>query len=144
MTCNCANITRTVFVLNAEFLKLKRNIDSYSLLKEGKQWEVGTTNAQNWTEQFRQTKVISRDHMVVGLESNLATLLAPRQSTLQLLGFTSNEIIECFQIVAFILKLANVNFLRKANIDSTEGCTVLADYGMQMSQAAYSTPLTNQ
>lgn len=75
------------------------------MLKEGKKCESVPLNAQQIAEDFRKTK-----------------------STLQLLGFTSNEIIECFQVLAFILKLGNVNFLRRANIDSTEGCTILADY----------------
>lgn len=47
-----------------------------------------------------------------------------------MLGFTANEIIECLQILAFILKLGNVQFLRKANMDSTEGCSIFNDYGM--------------
>lgn len=87
------------------YLKLNRNIDSYTLLKEGKQSDYVPINAQNLADDFRKTK-----------------------NTLQLLGFTSDEIIECFQILAFIIKLGNVNFLRRANIDSTEGCTILADY----------------
>src|SRR6218665_178898 len=87
-----------------KLLKLKRIAQSYTLLRT----DSGSSSPEvnSLIEDFRRTR-----------------------TGLQQLGFSSNEIIELFQILAFILKLGNVHFLRKANIDSTEGCTILADYG---------------
>lgn len=45
-----------------------------------------------------------------------------------MLGFSSCEIIELFQLIALVLKVGQLQFLRRANIDSTEGCNIMHDY----------------
>lgn len=45
------------------------------------------------------------------------------------LGFTAEEVINVFKIVASVLKLGNITFLPTNNIDGTEGCTVNNEYG---------------
>jgi Myosin heavy chain len=45
------------------------------------------------------------------------------------LGFTPDEILDIFKVVASVLKLGNVVFIPSNNIDGTEGCTVSNDYG---------------
>lgn len=45
------------------------------------------------------------------------------------MGFSSEEILSIFKILAAILKLGNLNFIPITNIDGTEGCEISNDYG---------------
>jgi myosin I len=51
------------------------------------------------------------------------------RKSLDVLGFTSEEILSIFKILAAILKLGNLNFIPITNIDGTEGCEISNDYG---------------
>lgn len=46
-----------------------------------------------------------------------------------MLGFTGEEILSVFKIIAVVLKLGNLNFIPITNIDGTEGCEITNDYG---------------
>ncbi|KAL0271779.1 UNVERIFIED_CONTAM: hypothetical protein PYX00_008773 [Menopon gallinae] len=47
---------------------------------------------------------------------------------MEVLGFTSEEIVNILKIVASVLKLGNICFVPSNNIDGTEGCTINNDY----------------
>lgn len=82
-----------------ESLKLQRNINKYEILKD--------TNADDEDKtQFYYTK-----------------------KSLECLGFTGDEILSVFKIIAVVLKLGNLNFIPITNIDGTEGCEITNDYG---------------
>lgn len=51
------------------------------------------------------------------------------KKSLEILGFSSEEILSIFKILAAILKLGNLNFIPITNIDGTEGCEISNDYG---------------
>lgn len=82
-----------------ESLKLQRNINKYDILKD--------TNSD---EDDKFQYVFTR-------------------KSLDILGFSSEEIISIFKIIAVILKLGNLNFIPITNIDGTEGCEISNDYG---------------
>lgn len=83
----------------SESLKLQRNINKYEILKD--------TNADDDDKtQFYYTK-----------------------KSLECLGFTGDEILSVFKIIAVVLKLGNLNFIPITNIDGTEGCEITNDYG---------------
>lgn len=46
-----------------------------------------------------------------------------------MLGFSGDEILSIFKIIAVVLKLGNLNFIPITNIDGTEGCEITNDYG---------------
>lgn len=82
-----------------ESLKLQRNINKYELLQD--------TNPDE----------DDKSHFAVTRKS------------LEALGFSSDEILSIFKIVAVVLKLGNLNFIPITNIDGTEGCEITNDYG---------------
>lgn len=51
------------------------------------------------------------------------------KKSLEILGFSQEEILSIFKILAAILKLGNLNFIPITNIDGTEGCEISNDYG---------------
>ncbi|CRK94774.1 CLUMA_CG008268, isoform A [Clunio marinus] len=79
-------------------LKLQRNINKYELLKD-------TNSDDNDKSQFIRTK-----------------------KSLEILGFSNDEILSIFKIIAVVLKLGNLNFIPITNIDGTEGCEISNDY----------------
>lgn len=88
-----------MFTLFVESLKLQRNINKYDILKD-------TSSDEDDKNQFLLTK-----------------------KSLEVLGFTSEEVLSIFKILAAILKLGNLNFIPITNIDGTEGCEISNDYG---------------
>lgn len=51
------------------------------------------------------------------------------RSALDILGFTVEEVVNIFRIIAVVLKLGNLQFVPCNNIDDTEGCAINNDYG---------------
>lgn len=51
------------------------------------------------------------------------------QKALEVIGFSSDEILSIFKVVSIILKLGNLVFLPTTNIDGTGGCEITNDYG---------------
>jgi myosin-1 len=49
---------------------------------------------------------------------------------MEIIGFNPEEILSVFQIVSAVLKLGNLQFIPRANIDGTEGCSILNEYGL--------------
>lgn len=82
-----------------ESLKLQRNINKYELLRD-------TNSDEDDKSQFIYTK-----------------------RSLEALGFSNDEILSVFKIIAVVLKLGNLNFIPITNIDGTEGCEITNDYG---------------
>lgn len=62
-----------------------------------------------------------------------AKFAATRRS-LEILGFSNDEILSIFKILAVVLKLGNLNFIPMANIDGTEGCEISNDYGKKLQE----------
>ncbi|KAL7026106.1 hypothetical protein ACKWTF_013794 [Chironomus riparius] len=79
-------------------LKLQRNINKYDILKD-------TNSDDDDKFQFAFTR-----------------------KSLEILGFTGEEILSIFKIIAVILKLGNLNFIPITNIDGSEGCEISNDY----------------
>lgn len=79
-------------------LKLHRNVDKYELL--------------------RNTFATEEDKAA----------FASTRSSLEKLGFSAEETLSVFRILAVILKLGNLSFLPITNIDGTEGCSVSNDF----------------
>nr|CAD7425307.1 unnamed protein product [Timema monikensis] len=50
------------------------------------------------------------------------------QRSFEMLGFSQEDIVNVFKIVASVLKLGNISFIPTNNIDGTEGCTISNDY----------------
>lgn len=48
---------------------------------------------------------------------------------MDILGFTQSEILNVLKIVSCILKLGNIIFVPRNNIDGTEGCIINNEYG---------------
>lgn len=48
------------------------------------------------------------------------------------MGFSNNEIIDIFRIIATILKVGNLQYVPCNNIDGTEGCSISNDYGKKI------------
>lgn len=82
-----------------ESLKLQRNINKYDILKD-------TNSDDDDKFQFAFTR-----------------------KSLEILGFSGEEILSIFKIIAVILKLGNLNFIPITNIDGSEGCEISNDYG---------------
>lgn len=51
------------------------------------------------------------------------------QKALESVGFSAEDIVNIFRIVAAVLKLGNLIFTPVSNIDGTEGCSINNDYG---------------
>lgn len=51
------------------------------------------------------------------------------RSALDVLGFSVEEVVNIFRIIAVVLKLGNLQFVPCNNIDGTEGCSISNDYG---------------
>ncbi|KDR19422.1 hypothetical protein L798_06196, partial [Zootermopsis nevadensis] len=84
-------------------LKLQRNLDNYAFLRS------------------------SRVHSLERLQKiNMHVLFLQR--ALETLGFSQEDIVNVFKIVASVLKLGNIGFIPTNNIDGTEGCTINNDY----------------
>lgn len=45
------------------------------------------------------------------------------------MGFEFEEILAVFHVIAAVLKLSNLQFIPRANIDGTEGCSIMNEYG---------------
>lgn len=48
---------------------------------------------------------------------------------MEIMGFEFEEILAVFQVIAAVLKLSNLQFIPRANIDGTEGCSIMNEYG---------------
>ncbi|OWA52265.1 Unconventional myosin-Ib, partial [Hypsibius exemplaris] len=83
-------------------LKLQRNAEKYSLLRAGGVYKIDGLDE-------RREFVITKD-------------------ALDVLGFSTAECQSVFQILAAVLKLGNLQFLPKTNVDGTESCTVLNEH----------------
>lgn len=51
------------------------------------------------------------------------------RTALDILGFSIEDVVNIFRIIAIILKLGNLQFVPCNNIDGTEGCVIDNDYG---------------
>ena len=51
------------------------------------------------------------------------------QHALEVLGFEKEDYVIIFQLVAAILKLGNIQFQHKSNMDGTDGCKILNTEG---------------
>ncbi|KAJ8930515.1 hypothetical protein NQ314_016677 [Rhamnusium bicolor] len=75
-------------------------------------------------------------YMILQTESNQPTLSEEddknlfiyTKSALEILGFTNNDIIDIFRVIAIVLKLGNLQYVPCNNIDGTEGCSINNDY----------------
>lgn len=86
-----------------EGLKLQRNVDHYRILQvEGNQ----------------PTQIEDEDK----------NLFIYTRTALDLLGFSVEEVVNIFRVIAIILKLGNLEFVPCNNIDDTEGCAINNDY----------------
>ncbi|XP_015787505.1 LOW QUALITY PROTEIN: unconventional myosin-Ia-like [Tetranychus urticae] len=83
-------------------LKLQRNMEMYEIMKTSQPELMQFFDDK---DQFFETK-----------------------RSMEIIGFTPEEILCIFCIVASILKLGNLQFLPRANMDGTEGCSLLNDY----------------
>ncbi|RWS12427.1 unconventional myosin-Ib-like protein, partial [Dinothrombium tinctorium] len=83
-------------------LKLQRSLDSYNILK------------------------LSRCAQIANVDDKINFIETKR--ALEVMGLTQEEIIFTFHIVASVLKLGNIQYLPRANMDGTEGCTLLNEY----------------
>ncbi|XP_059609895.1 unconventional myosin-Ia [Phlebotomus argentipes] len=79
-------------------LKLQRNIEKYEVLRSS----IATEEDR---QAFSRTK-----------------------RSLDVIGFTCEEITSIFRILAVVLKLGNLIFLPTTNIDGTEGCSIANEY----------------
>lgn len=52
------------------------------------------------------------------------------QKALESVGFSAEDIINIFRIVAAVLKLGNLIFSPVSNIDGTDGCSINNEYGI--------------
>ncbi|XP_059485076.1 unconventional myosin-Ia-like isoform X4 [Neocloeon triangulifer] len=83
-------------------LKLHRNIDNYAFLRPSRPLSMETIDDKR---DFQVTK-----------------------KALETLGFSAEDVVQIFKVVASVLKLGNIGFTPTSNIDGTEGCTVTNDY----------------
>ncbi|KAJ8960489.1 hypothetical protein NQ318_013773 [Aromia moschata] len=84
-------------------LKLHRNVEQYSILQ--------TENNQSTLSEEEDKK-----------------LFVYTRGALEILGFTNNDIIDIFRVIAIVLKLGNLQYVPCNNIDGTEGCSMNNDY----------------
>ena len=91
-----------------EGLKLQRNVEHYNILQ---------------MERNQPTHTEEEDRK----------LFVYTKTALDVLGFSMEEIVNIFKVVAVVLKLGNLHFVPCNNIDGTEGCSVSNDYGKYVS-----------
>ncbi|KAI4459898.1 myosin [Holotrichia oblita] len=84
-------------------LKLQRNVEHYAILQMDGHCPTQTE------EEDRQLFLYTR-------------------SALDVLGFSVEEVVNIFRIIAVVLKLGNLQFVPCNNIDGTEGCSISNDY----------------
>ncbi|GJQ73930.1 Myo1C [Trypoxylus dichotomus] len=84
-------------------LKLQRNVEHYAILQAEGNYPTQTE------EEDRQLFLYTR-------------------SALDVLGFSVEEVVNIFRIIAVVLKLGNLQFVPCNNIDGTEGCSINNDY----------------
>jgi myosin heavy subunit len=48
---------------------------------------------------------------------------------MEALGFSTDDIVSVFRIVAAVLKMGNLMFTPVSNMDGTEGCAIANEYG---------------
>lgn len=87
-----------------EILKLQRNVEHYNIL-------------------------LTKDNQPTQTEDEDKNLFLYTRTAFEVLGFCDEDIVDVFKIIAFILKLGNLQFVPSNNIDGTEGCTIKNDYG---------------
>lgn len=87
-----------------ENLRLQRNVEHYNLLL---------------TEENQPTQTEEEDK----------ELFVYTKTALEVLGFSVEDVISIFRVIAIILKLGNLQFVPCNNIDGTEGCAIKNDYG---------------
>ncbi|GBN74968.1 hypothetical protein AVEN_211039-1 [Araneus ventricosus] len=51
------------------------------------------------------------------------------QRAFDMLGFSAEETLSTFQVASSVLKLGNIQFLPRANMDGTESCSLVNEYG---------------
>lgn len=68
-------------------------------------------------------------HQSTQTESEDKNLFMYTRTALEILGFTIEEVVNIFRIIAVVLKLGNLRFVPFNNIDGTEGCVIDNDYG---------------
>lgn len=83
-------------------LKLQRNTENYSILKHSRCSQLESMDDRSY---FALTK-----------------------RSMEALGMSPSEVHAVFQVVAVVLKLGNVEFQPRANIDDTESCALLNEY----------------
>ncbi|XP_050303869.1 unconventional myosin-Ib [Anthonomus grandis grandis] len=84
-------------------LKLQRNVEQYAILQ-------------------------TESHHPTATEEDDKKLFVYTREALEVLGFTSTDIVHIFRVLAVILKLGNLQFVPCNNIDGTDGCSVSNDY----------------
>ncbi|XP_064595408.1 unconventional myosin-Ib-like isoform X2 [Liolophura sinensis] len=86
-------------------LKLSRNHDNYEyLLRSG----CSQVDSMNDKENYRITT-----------------------KGMQIIGFQDEEIFSTFELIATILKLGNLEFIHRGNLDGTDGCEINSKYEME-------------
>jgi hypothetical protein len=63
------------------------------------------------------------------LIDSLTSIILFLQKSLEILGFSQEDILSIFKIIAVVLKLGNLLFIPITNIDGTEGCEISNEYG---------------
>lgn len=87
-----------------ECLKLQRNVEHYTILQ---------------TEGNQSTQTDEEDRK----------LFIYTKSALEVLGFTVNDIVDIFRVIAVVLKLGNIQFVPCNNIDGTDGSNINNEFG---------------
>ncbi|XP_022240517.1 unconventional myosin-Ib-like isoform X3 [Limulus polyphemus] len=83
-------------------LKLQRNLENYSILSHYRCLQTETVDDRtSWTLTKKAMEVV---------------------------GFLQDEILATFQIVSSVLKFGNLQFIPRANMDGTEGCSLMNEY----------------
>ncbi|KAG8177886.1 hypothetical protein JTE90_001718 [Oedothorax gibbosus] len=83
-------------------LKLQRNADKYQFLHESRCLQAANIDDK-------------------------ASFLTTRRA-FEMLGFSADETLSVFQVASSVLKLGNVQFLPRANMDGTESCSLINEY----------------
>lgn len=89
-------------------LKLQRNVDNYAFLHN----ENGPATQTRGDAQGTDDK----------------THFLYTKTALEVLGFSGDEIVDVFRVIAVVLKLGNIKFVPSNNIDGTEGSAISNDY----------------
>lgn len=59
------------------------------------------------------------------------------QKGMQIIGFQDEEIFSTFELIATILKLGNLEFVHRSNLDGTDGCEINSKYGEKEASTPY-------